>query len=137
MIFLKVLSYVQWIGSSFILTNWRSLYSYAKSRDMKNPSSKSRWIKYMKKVSLEIGANPPQDRKSLTIPVMKSNFNVDRNTAVIFVTLNLHLFVESRFLLVPEQLSMRYAWRYCWLPAWVLYICSGGVLWPSEVICSC
>ena len=44
---------------------------------MKNPSSKSRCIKYIKKVSLEIGAKPPQERKSLTIP--KNEYYIDFN----------------------------------------------------------
>ena len=32
----------------------------------------------MKNVSLEIGANPPQERKSLTIPEIDDNFNVNK-----------------------------------------------------------
>ena len=32
----------------------------------------------MKNVSLEIGANPPHERKSLTIPEIDDNFNVSK-----------------------------------------------------------
>ena len=51
----------------------------------------------MKKVSLEIGANPPQDRKSLTIPEMKSNFYVDRNLDVILI----YIYFEKYCFLIP------------------------------------